>query len=206
MAASSIKLVTRVAALLLLGFENSGDPPGLHGQGGSHRNQSWPIIFVSTVDLLGGDVCPVNVLAVDSQAKGEKGGADDDFAVGAPQSTALYLLPGTKRKESNCWDGERITMVRRLAIAYAASNDCANGADIHGAWLVFLPLVMRSLVCLSHPGVHILFRTSQANIRSRSSPWTDCHNAWDLAWNDIISEIYLEWHKTSLLWFKWENE
>lgn len=73
------------------------------------------------------------MLAVDSQAKGEEGGADDDFAVGAPQSTALDLLPGTKRKKSNCSDGERIIMVRRLAVAYAASNDCGNGADIYGA-------------------------------------------------------------------------
>ena len=102
MAASSIKLVARIATLLRLGFDSSGNPPGLHGQRSGHRNQCRPIIFVRPVDLLGGDVCPVNVLAVDSQAKGEEGGADDDFAVGAPQSTALYLLPRTKRKKSNC--------------------------------------------------------------------------------------------------------
>lgn len=66
-------------------------------------------------------------------------------------------------------------------------------------------LVIRSPVCLAHFSVHILFRKSQASIRSKSSPWTDSvtHGAW--CEMILFRGIYVEWHKISLLWFKWES-
>lgn len=101
MAASSIKPITRIAALRMLVFGNCGNTPRLDGQTSGHCNQIGPVVLVSTVDFIGVDVSPVNVLAIDSQAKGMKCRAHDDFPVSAGESTTLYLLPETKRKKSN---------------------------------------------------------------------------------------------------------
>ena len=78
MATAPIKPIARTETLLLV-LHNSTNTLRPKGKGHGHCSLAWPINFVSSINFLSEQVSPVNILAINSQAKRTIGSADNDL-------------------------------------------------------------------------------------------------------------------------------
>lgn len=93
MAAASIKLQARAAALLLFA---TGQHMDVHRPGSKvldHNPLIRAIMLVSSVDATCVPICPENVLSIHSHGKWVNSCAYNDLTVSARQRTTLNLLP-----------------------------------------------------------------------------------------------------------------
>lgn len=189
-AAASIKLITRIATLLLYIFPNNANTLRPDRKTRGHCNQIWPIIFVSSVNFFCVKVCPVNILAIDGQAERMKGCADDDFTVHASESAALNLLPevGVERRTRNCWNLERIMVGPRHSFYTRPPTIFSSG--VYGSWKCFF-WWWEVLSLTKQWPTHIIdflqeiLQRNQAVTKIKRVTWKDICHAWNVVWNTL---------------------
>lgn len=106
MATASIKPTARIVTQLLI-VHNCTNTIRQEWKSRGHGSLTWPIILVSSVNFLCEPVSPVNILAIDGQAKRSIGSADDDLPPRACYTAALNLLPKMKIKKKKMLESRK---------------------------------------------------------------------------------------------------
>lgn len=83
MAAAPVKLVARIATLLWVILHNNTNTHKPEWKTRGHCSLARSIIFVNSVNFSCGPVSPVNILAIDSQAKRTQDCDDNDLTLRA---------------------------------------------------------------------------------------------------------------------------
>lgn len=135
MAAASIKLQTRAAALLLFAVRQHMD---VHWSGWKvldHNPLVRAIEFVRSVDATCVPICPENVLSIHGHGKWVNGCAYDDLTVSASQGTTFNLLSDytEKNKQAKPICGLMLTAnVTHLFLDQLYStNTCRDGTETY---------------------------------------------------------------------------